>query len=348
MLEDEVLQIVSRHLHQVRRGANAEISALCPFHRGKDGGLERTPSFTMNLVKGVYHCFSCHASGNMMTFLRDVGVPRGTVAGQYQPLLDALRQNHPAPFDAIRPEGVVDQEPLPEWLLGHFESCPSALVDPEYFLDPDDQAFDPDVLQRHDIGFDEKHGRITFPIRDLTGQLVGISGRTVLGQTPRYKVYTKEYTAFGLGIRQPPQRGSILWNAHNVYNSVFFSTRSERVVVVEGFKACLWLIQAGIPNTVALLGSHLTEQHKWILERMGGKVYLMLDNDPPGQRALWGSFLENGQRWPGIAERLSKSLDVHIVRYDARQPSSLKIEEVQPAVDAAEDYYLQAAKRKMT
>jgi DNA primase len=341
MLEDEVFQIATRYLKRARRGANSELSASCPFHRKADGSEEKSPSFNLNLSKGVYYCHSCHVSGNFMAFLREVGLPRDVVAVQYEPLLDALRKNRAPDFNPLTPARVFNQEPMKEAVLGLFEECPLALVDPDQRIDVDDPVFDEALLQRQDIGYDRKHHRITFPLRDLQGNLIGISGRTTIDEQPRYKVYTTEYAEFELPVREATSKGSILWNAHNIYSGVFYGPPTEHVVIVEGFKACLWLLQAGVRNTVAMLGSGMSEQQQWILERMGARVYLMLDNDKAGQNALCGYISEKTGRWrPGIAETLSKSLDVFIVPYTARQPTGLQLEEVHAAIAAAEDYYV--------
>ena len=347
MLQEEVLALASQHLKKIRRVGNDNISAICPFHVKADGSEERGPSFSMSLSKGVWHCFTCQMSGTFHTFLHDVGISRGTISTRYGELLDALRKNHGPIFDPMRPK-VVELDPLPEAMLGLFEKCPVHMVDPDAALDldPDDPVvFDENILQKYDIGFDEMHSRITFPIRDLAGGLIGISGRTVNNSYPRYKVYDTEYVDLGYAARGPARKGTVLWNAHRVYPSVFFGSPDQFVLVVEGFRGCLWAIEAGVKNTVALLGSSLSKQQRWILERMGCRVYLMLDNDDAGRRALRGSE-ENGQKRPGIAEQLVRSLDVSIVEYSGKQPTKLTQEQLCAAVNNATDYYTWVIREK--
>lgn len=338
MLEDEVFNVASRFLRKIRRGANSEISAICPFHRKADGSEEKHPSFTMNLSKGVYYCHTCHERGNMRTFLKNMGVGLTVLHNQYAPLLEALQKNHVAPtFNPTQARHIVTETPLPEAILGLFEKCPLPMVDPDYRLNEDDPVYDEALLQKYDIGFDEIHGRITFPLRDLAGNLMGISGRACDPSVrPRYKVYDTEYTAFDMPARAQTKKSSILWNAHNVYPHVYRGSSKERVVLVEGFKACLWLLQAGIPNVVALAGSSLSEYHIWILERMGAQVLLMFDNDLAGQSGLLKT-----------APQLARSLDVFIVNYEGRQPTNLTQEEVRQSVEKnCEDYYLWVTRQK--
>lgn len=342
MLHDEVLTIASRYLRKVRRVGSDNISATCPFHAKADGSDERSPSFSMSLSKGVWHCWSCHAAGTFQSFLQNVGIDRVVVNNSYGELIQALRKNQETKFDATRPyQPSVD--PLPESMLGLFDKCPLYMVDPEYaaYLDPTDPVvFKPETLQDYDIGFDDKHLRITFPLRDLDGTLVGISGRTVVNAIPRYKVYDgNEYRSLGYPPREPTKKGALLWNAHRVYPTAYFGPASQFVLVVEGFRACLWAIECGFKNTVALLGSSLSNHQKWTLERFGCRVYMMLDNDEPGQRALRGYVDEKGRARAGIAEQLKKTLDVSVVTYSGKQPTQLTQEELCSAVLSATDYY---------
>lgn len=336
MVEEEVFQIAARYLKGVKRGANGELSALCPFHRKQNGAMEKRASFTMNLSKGVFFCHTCHESGNFRTFLKYVGVALTVLHNQYAPLLDALSKNRAPQFNPLKPKHLISEEPLPEAILGLFEKCPLPLVDPEYRLQDDDPVFDEALLQRHDVGFDEKFQRITFPLRDIEGNLIGISGRNCLPGGGRYKVYDWEFKEFGMPMRQGTKKSAILWNAHNVYEGVFRGGPKQRVVLVEGFKACLWLLQAGINNTMALAGSSMSNYHQWILERMGAQVVLMFDNDQAGRDGLLAA-----------APILAKSLDVYVVQYEAKQPTSMTLDEVREAVEKnCVDYYLWVTKQK--
>lgn len=338
MLEDEVFQIASRHLKRAKMGAQSEISAICPFHRKPGGGEEKNPSFTLNASKGVYYCHTCHSSGTFRQFLKDVGVGLQIISLQYGPLIEALQKNRKKDFDPVRAKGLLEENPLPEYILGLFDTCPLPMVDPEFRLQEDDPVFDEKILQRMDIGFDEKHCRITFPLRDLMGNLIGISGRACDPSTfPRYKVYDTEYKEFGLPQREQTKKSTVLWNAHNVYSRVFRGSSREIIYVVEGFKALLWLLQAGIDNVVALAGSSVSEFHHWIFERMGARLALMFDNDFGGENGLLKA-----------APLLAKSLDVDIVQYEARQPTSMTLEEVRFATEKCrKDYYLWVSNKRM-
>jgi len=318
-IEEEVLEVAKTYLSRFKRVGSDNILGVCPFHRKADGSEERRPSFAMSLTKGVYFCFSCHERGNLKTFLRNVGVSPTTIEVQYGLLIEEIAERNPQPIDPGR-EPITVGSVLPESLLGIFQTyVPVDLIQ---------DGFDPNLLHELQVGFDTTHNRITYPLRDLEGNLVGISGRTTTGEIPRYKIYDREFVAWGL----PPkyntvEKKKLLWNAHRVF-PVAFNQDNPLIVLVEGFKACIWVLQSGISNTVALLGSFLTPHQQWILEQLGGTVCLMLDNNPAG---IKGTF------WAG--RRLSKSLNVTVADYYKEQPDYLRPEDVIASIKNANQYH---------
>lgn len=173
---------------------------------------------------------------------------------------------------------------------------------------------------------DTVHQRITFPLRDLEGVLVGISGRDYTNTSPaKYKVYDHyEYIRLGYPIHDT-HRSHLLWNGHAVFPLLFH--RKMPIIVVEGFKACMKVMQAGFHNVVAILGNKVSDRQRWQLERMGTEVWLWLDNN-----------------WPGLSGQVSSAMKfgapVRIVEYpDAReQPSDLSSEEIQLALSRVRDF----------
>jgi len=313
---EAVFEIAKKYLTHVKRSGPENIMATCPFH---EMGHKVTTTFTMSLTKGLFFCFSCEAKGTLPMFLRDVGMPRAVVEHRYNTLIEALARHRDPEPNALKPgPGIFSTDPLPEGLLGIFDMCPKALLE---------EGFTEEILASFDVGYDERHQRITYPLRDLAGKLIGISGRTIYEDVhPKYKVYDKELMAWGLPERKLA-KGSILWNAHAVYPAVYFKSQPT-LVLVEGYKACMWLVQAGIKNTVALMGSYMTYEQQWMLERLGAPVYIMLDNDQAGRK---------GRDY--IGKTLAKSLPVKVVTYDAPQPSDLGQFAVREALEGALEYH---------
>jgi DNA primase len=280
----------------------------------------------MSLSKGLFFCHSCHSKGNLLGFFRSLGLTRDVIERQYRFLIDSAAKNLPPPPDPLRCK-VWELTPVEEGVLGFFEYAPTALLN---------QGYTNDTLYHFEVGFDQWHNRITFPLRDLKGTLVGISGRAAdSGMFPRYKVYTKEYKLWRLPERGEPDKRAILWNAHQVYPAVYLqSPHDAKVIVVEGFKAAMWLWQAGVKNVVALLGSYLSWEQQWMLERLGATVYLFLDNNFAGRNGAIKA-----------AETLTKSLTVHVVNYperlidvDEAQPDSCLPDEAVEQIEKAPTY----------
>jgi len=319
---NEIYDLARRHLQKVRSSGDDYVMAICPFHRKPDGRMESGPSFYLSIRTGRWGCFSCKQKGGLKDLLFEFGFSGEIVERQFQGLLEEVARHKPEQFDPLRPP--KEDEPLPEGFLGLFDACPLDLLN---------QGYPMELLRSFDVGYDDVHQRITFPIRDLDGQLMGINGRSTVQEGGRYKVYKEEYEAWGLPHRNT-KKSRYLWNAHSWYKQVVpRRSPDSAVVLVEGYKACMRLVQHGFGNAAALQGSSMSPYQQQVLERLGATVYLMLDNDPAGHEAT-----------RTIAPILNSSLDVKIVRYQAQQPSDLGREEVLHALAGAEDSHLWAIK----
>jgi hypothetical protein len=197
---------------------------------------------------------------------------------------------------------------LPEAILGVYEWCPTILVN---------DGFDPLLLQKMEVGYDKENNRIMYPLRDLYGNLAGFSG----GLTPRSKwrssrkyMCTKaEKRADGKWIdgdygswfdeRFPDYRcenHDFLWNFDSVYPRILaMSDPNATVYVVEGFKACLWMIQSGLENTVALMGSYISNGGKRCYTVSAAPLPCSYDSDDAGRKAALrvGKLLQRPMFW---------------------------------------------------
>lgn len=313
-MRQEVRALAEKFLTGIKPSGENDLLAKCPIHRKPDGSMERTPSFRLSTAKGVWKCFSCGEKGNLYQLLRVLG--ENPI--KYEKLLGSIRYEAAPVKNALKPD-VIEKpiEPVPERILGLFDMCPATLVDDDLFLE--------ETLRYFDVGFDEVHQRITFPLRDLTGTLVGFSGRAVVECSQRYKVYTKEYADFGMEPRSTIEKSRILWNAHRIYPEACFGPLATPLVVVEGFKACMRVYEAGWENVVALLGSSISYDQTWILNRIGAPVILMLDQNKAGVGATHA-----------VGRSLINSLNVRVAgHYDGDQPSDLNSLQVQQSIQQA-------------
>lgn len=328
-MQDEVLEIARTFLTKVKRTGNDNIMAACPFHVWAGPGHNPAP-LTMSLSTGLYLCFSCGARGNMRSFLREMGLGWDVIQNQYKFLLESLTSREPELRNPLRPKHVLyDTSPLPYSLLGMFDYCPLRLIE---------EGFTEETLRLFDVGFDQTHGRITFPLWDLLGNLVGISGRAQSdADWPKYKVYEREYEVWQLP-RHHTEKRAILWNANRIFPSLRLRT-TPPLIVVEGFKAAMWLHQHGYPDVVALLGKRMTEEQQWLLELLGAEVYLLLDNDQPGQDGQADAGRKLAQTLPVV--RMCTYKDI-----DKGQPSDLTAEEVAHVLEGAEEYFLWSIRHK--
>ena len=312
----KVRETIDQNLKRVRMSGSNNIVALCPFHD------DRSPSFSMSLVNGLFICFSCGAKGNFRQFLVQLGMTPEEIKYHYGETIKTLKKNAPPPPDPTKPGVVMEtNRHVPEELLGIFNFCPLDLLD---------EGFEEGTLKEFQVGVDKKHERITYPIRDMLGHLVGISGRAMHAhQEPRYKVYDKEYTTWDL----PPydtDKSACLWNSHEVYQRRRNSANNEPIVIVEGYKACMWLKQAGVQDVVALMTASMSWAQKWILSRLGNRFIVMLDNNEAGLKGTVNVTRELAQL----------SSDVRVVEYEEDQPSDVPREDVLEVVGSATPYDL--------
>lgn len=240
----------------------------CPYH---GGGQERTPSCSVDLNKPVFFCHGCHESGHVSKLLVTLGLSPDLTRSIVESAPEYVRN-----ADYIEPKNYYQyrgQDPykcdfiLDENLLLDYRLRPLQLVE---------AGFRDETLRHFEVGFDEERFRITFPLRNLYGDLVGVSGRTVIDEEPRYKIYAKE-----LGIQDYSMdtvKKALLWHGHHV----LYRNEPDQLVITEGFKAAMWTWQCGIQDVVALVGNALSRQHRDLIARHQLRVVLFLDNNEAG------------------------------------------------------------------
>jgi DNA primase len=151
-------------------------------------------------------------------------------------------------------------------------------------------------------------GRVVVPIHDEVGRLVAYAGRAVDGRRPRY--------LFPAGFG----KSRVLFNFHRAA-----ATRSETVIVVEGFFDCLRIHQAGLENVVALLGMELYEHPAQLLRERFRGVLLMLDGDDAGRLGT-----------DRAAARLKNRCEVRVLRLpEGAQPDQLPRWQLHEWIDRA-------------
>lgn len=296
--DSPIAQLIVPYLENPKLSGDDDIGARCPFpdrdqfHSHGDS----SPSFAVNIENGLWVCHGCGRGGGLKTLLRGLGLTRGQTDRMIDDVLPYMkkykRKEQRRRENRFHRDQFLADTVLKESLLGVYDWKPHALVA---------DGLKPKLLRELDVGYDFKKQRITFPIRDLYGNLAGLVGRATNSyEYPRYLMYIgkkrgkdgkwrpsdfgpefdeiKEYRGYKI------KKGTYLWNMHRVY-PLMMKTEVP-LIVVEGFRACIWLIQHGYWNTVALMGTGMSlEQQDMICRMSAHGVALWLDNDDKGSLA---------------------------------------------------------------
>ena len=309
-LAADIVQIIGEYVPLKRSGGSYR--GPCPFHQGTK------PNFSVAPDKGSYHCFVCHESGDVFTFLRKrlgldfVGAIKLVGERVGIEVVDQPTRAH-APDPNEKNWEVLAT--AAEWFRAQLADEQSGREARDYlagrgidtvactrfgigFAPRDAQA-----LRRYlnALGFDEARqldaglvakrdgeatprarfaGRIMFPILDELGHHVAFGGRAMGDAIPKY-LNSGESGVF--------QKRRTLYGLHIAKQAM---RRAGRVIVVEGYLDAIRVSLAGVEEVVAPLGTALTEEQAALLVRYAGEVFLLYDSDEAGQHATFRSGLE--------------------------------------------------------
>lgn len=315
-----IVEIVGAHVGLRRVGRNHV--GLCPFH------AEKSPSFTVNEDRGIFHCFGCGAGGNVFSFLtRLEGAPFPEVverlATRYGIELPdradddpALRQRETlfrlneqvarffqrylwdgaeaAPARAYLDERGIGRAVADRFVLGYAPGGGDVLVRKLRDGNAVDSGTRLGLIGESRGGgrhYDRFRARLMFPITDSSGRVVGFGSRSVPG-TPSAGGDLPKY----LNSPETPlyRKGAHLYGLALARDAI---RRADRALVVEGYFDVLALAEAGIGHAVASLGTALTLQQLQVLKRFTRNVIAFFDGDDAGRAAAEKSlpiFLEAG------------------------------------------------------
>ncbi len=311
LAKTDIVDVIDQYVPLKKGGAN--YMACCPFHK------EKSPSFSVSPSKQFYHCFGCGAHGSAIGFVMEhqglsfveavqlladrVGMTVPNVRGDnpehaaqraarkqqqqtlettVQAACDFYRQQlaqHPAARDYLQQRGL-SPDIIAHYGIGYaptgwqplaqiFQPYPSApLVDSGMVLDNEGKHYD---RFRH---------RIMFPIRNVSGQVIGFGGRVLDDSKPKY-LNSPDTPLF--------DKGKNLYGLHEARQAI---KDVGRILVVEGYMDVVALAQFGVGYAVAALGTATTAEHIKILFRQTDSVYFCFDGDEAGRKAAWRA-LEN-------------------------------------------------------
>ena len=297
----DIVELVGQFVNLKRAGQHWK--GLCPFH------AEKTPSFTVNPKRGIFHCFGCNAGGDAFGFLMRhdrLGFPEAVRALAERagvPLPTTREPEADGTFETLRrimalasefysrslwqPEGAkareyldtrgVDPEVAKRFGLGYAPEGWNVLLTAmaSHSIAPDQLAQAGLVLPRQTgSGFyDRFRGRLLFPIRDSQGRVIAFGGRALAGEEPKY-----------LNSPETPLyvKGQTLYGLDVARAGM---REKNRAIIVEGYLDCLMAHQHGFGETVAALGTAFTPAQLALLRRHAEEVVALFDADAAGQKA---------------------------------------------------------------
>ena len=299
----DIVELIGSTLDLRKAGKNYK--ALCPFHQ------EKTPSFYVFPETQSFYCFGCGASGDAITFVmrtEQLGfrealerlAERAGITLQSSRLHDdqedeqrqrLFELNRLAaawfahvlwstafgePARAYLERRGVDRATAERFGLGFAPDAPAALL--RYLTQrgaSSDELVQAGLVVRRDDGslVDRFRNRVMFPIRDRQGRILGFGGRSLGDVQPKY-----------LNSPQTPlfDKSSVLYALDLAEEAI----RAQRTaIVVEGYLDAITAHQFGYLNTVASLGTALTERQGKLLRRLADRILLALDADAAGRQA---------------------------------------------------------------
>jgi DNA primase len=291
------------------RRVGSRWTGLCPFHD------ERTPSLSVDPERGLYHCFGCGAGGDAIRFVQE------TEALDFPEAVEALADRHGVRLEREEDDPAAEQrrrrrerlhallERAARYYAAYLWDSREAERAREYLAD---RGFSESVIREFRVGYapsawdrmivaaqrsgftpeelvaaglaqrgrggalyDRFRARIMFPLANARGRVLGFGARAMAeGRGPKYlntsenELYHKGRQLFGIDLARRE------------------AAKSGRIVVVEGYTDVLALHQAGIRESVAIMGTALTQEQLAELARSAPRVVLALDADRSGQEAM--------------------------------------------------------------
>lgn len=279
---------------------------LCPFHS------EKTPSFTVDSEKNLFHCFGCGVGGDVFSLVMEkenLTFPEALkfLADKYHIALPEQRRISPQALkleeqifkinetvlaffkknllntqegkkalEYLKKRGIPDAV-IQEFKLGYALNTWDALT--AFFKT---KGVAPSLLEKAGLVlpgkkageyYDRFRGRVIFPIFGLTGKIAGFGGRALFDQEPKY-LNSPETPVYA--------KGQMLYGLN--FSKDAIRTAGE-AILVEGYTDFLSLYRSGFKNCVASLGTALTPRQVGLVQRFAPRIVVNYDGDAAGRTA---------------------------------------------------------------
>jgi DNA primase len=321
----DIVELIGSYISLKKAGRN--FKALCPFHS------EKTPSFIVSPERQIWKCFGCSLGGDVFTFLMEyekmtfgealkmLADKAGIKLDSYRPSADQqqkdklLNINHLASelYHYILLNHKVGQKGLlylkqrgigssqiKLYKLGYAPDAWETLIKflgakKSYKLKDLEQSGL--IIKGKKSYYDRFRGRITFPLEDHRGNILGFSGRTLKPDLKGAKYINSPET-------QIYHKGRLFYGLKQAKKTI---KDKDAAVLVEGEFDAISSYKAGVKNVVATKGSALTEDQVNLIKRFCSKIVLALDADAAGSEAA--------KRGIEIAEQADLAVRVTQIEY---------------------------------
>ncbi len=329
----DIVEVIGHYIPLSRLGKNYK--GLCPFHN------DAHPSLVVSPEKQIFTCFSCGATGNAFTFVRDyekisfieavkkvcqitgVAFPKelekkqetktvNSIETRVLSLLKDLTNYYSYQLKVASGEvgnkylaqRNLNSEEIERFQIGY---APNDGFSTIKFLTSKGYTLDEIVTSGVAVEtsnqeyIDRLRGRVIFPLCDSYGRVVAYSGRRIDQTTGEKYVNTPETILF--------HKGNMLYNYHNANN---FGKKETSTYVVEGFMDAISLYKSGINSVVATMGTAFTNDHIKLLESLKSEIRLLFDSDGPGLNATYKSLsiLDNSRLKVMVVKPINDAKDI--------------------------------------
>ncbi|MFQ5493501.1 MAG: DNA primase [Candidatus Dojkabacteria bacterium] len=303
----DIVSVVQEHVPGLKKSGRNHFG-LCPFHN------EKTPSFSVNSELGIYKCFGCGESGDVISFIEkiegidfpdalEIAAKKAAVTlertyspeqakrrKQRQRLLEAnelvakylhfvlAKHELGKPGRKYARGRNLKKEELIKFQIGY---APDSFENQKMFLEKRgfarrDLANWGLLVEKNGRVYDKFRGRLMFPIKNHLGETVGFSGRVIDPENrPKY-LNSPETDVY--------KKSETVYGLFQAKESI---RKSGFVIMVEGNIDILSSHAAGIENIVAPLGTALTSQQVKLIKRYADEIYFAFDTDAAGETALF-------------------------------------------------------------
>ncbi len=287
----DIVDVIGTYIELKKSGAN--FKANCPFHG------EKTPSFVVSPQKQIFHCFGCGIGGDAIKFVMEyekLNYPEAIekLASSYNiPLSytkgadnssddrrilelmqhfyrDNLAKNSAA-LAYLEKRGVAKRT-IEHFGIGYVGSNSDVINYLKRNQIPLPKALEVGILAQGERGdyYARLIERVTFPIYNTAGAIVGFGGRTLSNHPAKY-INSPQTKLFN--------KSRLLYGYYLAKNSIY---KEKKIIVTEGYLDVIMLHQAGFESAVATLGTALTSEHLPLLKKGEPKVVVAYDGDNAG------------------------------------------------------------------